>query len=236
MPGKRLSMRRIKEVLRLRFEVGLSHHLVAHSCGLGRTTVREYLQRAERAGVSWPLPEAMTDGELEALLFPPPPAGDAARPLPDWQQLRRKTFIRLYGKILGDLFPCVDCGQPVTEAMQCCPWCASERNRYDSRTPMTHVCRRCHRGVSPEWRYCPWCYGPGFVPQPDAETPVLTFHGQCGHCGGSLTRFMKYCPWCRRKVTRPWVVRPFPEVCGGCGQSVDSAFWHWCPWCKRGLH
>ena len=50
MPGKRLSMRKIKEVLRLRFDVGLSHHQIAHSCGMGRTTVREYLQRAKRAG------------------------------------------------------------------------------------------------------------------------------------------------------------------------------------------
>ena len=88
MPGKRLSMRKIKEVLRLRFEVGLSGRQIAHSCGLGRTTVREYLQRAKRAGLCWPLPEALTDGELEALLFAPPSAlPGAARPLPDWQEV-----------------------------------------------------------------------------------------------------------------------------------------------------
>ena len=90
MPGKRLSMRKIKEVLRLRFEVGLSQQLIAHSCGLGRTTVREYLQRADRAGVTWPLPEETTDGELEVLLFPSPPLGGQARPLPDWQQLHEE--------------------------------------------------------------------------------------------------------------------------------------------------
>ena len=91
MPTKRLSMRKIKEVLRLRFEVGLSHELVARSCGMGRTTVREYLQRAERAGIAWPLPETMTDGELEALLFPPPPLGAETRPLPDWQQVHEEV-------------------------------------------------------------------------------------------------------------------------------------------------
>lgn len=90
MPGKRLSMRKIKEVLRLRFEVGLSQHQIAHSCAIGRTTVREYLQRAKRAGLSWPLPETMTDGELEALLFPAPPLGGAACPLPDWRQLHEE--------------------------------------------------------------------------------------------------------------------------------------------------
>jgi transposase len=87
MPGKRLSMRKIKEVMRLRFEVGLSQHQIAHSCGMGRTTVREYLQRAKRAGLTWPLPEAMTDGDVEALLFAPPAMPGAARPLPDWQEV-----------------------------------------------------------------------------------------------------------------------------------------------------
>jgi transposase len=62
---------------------------------MGRTTVREYLQRAERAGLSWPLPGGLSDGDLEALLFPPPVSpANAPRPLPDWQhlheELRRK--------------------------------------------------------------------------------------------------------------------------------------------------
>ena len=66
MPGKRLSMRKIKELLRLRFEVDLSQESIAHSCGLGRTTVREYLQRASRAGVGWPHPRVQ--GPKRALL------------------------------------------------------------------------------------------------------------------------------------------------------------------------
>ena len=51
MPGKRLSMRKIKEVLRLKWEVGLSGRSIAQSCGIRRTTVREYFQRAKRAGL-----------------------------------------------------------------------------------------------------------------------------------------------------------------------------------------
>ena len=91
MPGKRLSMRKIKEVLRLKWEAGLSGRAISQSCGMGRTTVREYLQRAKRAGLGWPLPEGMTDGELERLLFPPPsslPGGE--RPMPDWQHLHEE--------------------------------------------------------------------------------------------------------------------------------------------------
>ena len=57
MPAERLSMRKIKEVLRLSCGGKLSGRIVARSCDIGRTTVREYLYRAKAAGLSWPLPE-----------------------------------------------------------------------------------------------------------------------------------------------------------------------------------
>ncbi len=46
MARERLSMRKIKEVLRLRHEHGLSHRAIAKSCGIGVTAAREYLVRA----------------------------------------------------------------------------------------------------------------------------------------------------------------------------------------------
>jgi transposase len=95
MPAERLSMRKIREVLRLSWGGKLSGRDVARGCGLGRTTVREYLARALRAGLSWPLPENLTDADLERLLFAPlVSASHEARPLPDWkaihEELRRK--------------------------------------------------------------------------------------------------------------------------------------------------
>jgi transposase len=87
-------MRTIREVLRLRWEAGLSQREIGLSCRMGRSTVRDYLLRAEAAGVSWPLPEGMDEEVLERLLFPPPPESPRNRPLPDWgtlhQELRRK--------------------------------------------------------------------------------------------------------------------------------------------------
>jgi len=50
-------MRKIKEVLRLRHELGLGQRQIARSCSIGLGTVHDYLQRAEKAGVKWPLPE-----------------------------------------------------------------------------------------------------------------------------------------------------------------------------------
>lgn len=91
MPAERVSMRRIREVLRLSWGGKLSPRAVAQSCGLGRTTVREYLQRARQAGLSWPLPEKLSDGELETLLFPPPVSPtNAPRPLPDWERVHEE--------------------------------------------------------------------------------------------------------------------------------------------------
>jgi len=60
MPSERLSMRRIRELLRLRFEVGLSTRLIASSLGISKGAVSDYLQRAQVAGPDW----AAVDREL----------------------------------------------------------------------------------------------------------------------------------------------------------------------------
>ncbi len=94
MPAKRLSMRKIKEVLRLKAE-GMSNRKIAQSCGVSRPTVGEYLQRASRAGLQWPLPDELSDATLEHQLFPDPPTpAQRDQSYPDWlytnQELKRK--------------------------------------------------------------------------------------------------------------------------------------------------
>ena len=70
MVARRLSMRKIKEVLRLKWECGSSNKQIATSCNIARSTVREYLSRAESAGLTWPLDPNLDDSGLEHLLFP----------------------------------------------------------------------------------------------------------------------------------------------------------------------
>ena len=70
MPARRLLMRKIREVLRLRHEQGLSHQAVARVCAIGVGTVNRYLRRAVEAGLGWPLPVELDDAALEARLFP----------------------------------------------------------------------------------------------------------------------------------------------------------------------
>lgn len=95
MPTERLSMRKIRDVLRLKFENGLSERVIARSLSLSNGSVNSYLQRTRMAGLGWPLPEGLDDAALELLLFPPAPAVAAqARPTPDWtrvdKELRRR--------------------------------------------------------------------------------------------------------------------------------------------------
>ncbi len=95
MPRPRSAMRKIKEVLRLELGEGLSRRQVSAATALPYTTVSDYLTRARRAGIGWPLPEGLDDGALEARLFTRAalPAA-AARPLPDWAELDRELRSR----------------------------------------------------------------------------------------------------------------------------------------------
>jgi transposase len=80
---ERLSMRKIREVLRLKFEVGLSARQISTSLHVGRATVGDYLNRFAASGLTWP--SALTDAELQRRLFSPAPTVPSnQRPMPDW--------------------------------------------------------------------------------------------------------------------------------------------------------
>ncbi len=90
MPNNRLSMRQIKEVMRLHFECGRSKREVARAMNLSATAVWEYLQRAKRAQLTFERAKQLDDAALEALLFPPVPASRVVRPVPNWPQVHRE--------------------------------------------------------------------------------------------------------------------------------------------------
>ena len=88
MANKRLSMRKITEVLRLCWGHGLSARQAARSCGVSRPTVTEYLDRASQAGLSWPLPGDLDETTLEHRLFPSAqPLWVERRNMPDCEYL-----------------------------------------------------------------------------------------------------------------------------------------------------
>jgi len=62
-------MRPISEVLRLAAQGRSRREIGIISTGLAKTSVHRYLERAQQAGVSWPLPADLDETALEARLF-----------------------------------------------------------------------------------------------------------------------------------------------------------------------
>ena len=93
MTRERLSMRKIREVLRQQ-ALGMSLRQIAESLMVGRTTVGDYLRRAKAAQISWPLCDELDNEALEKLLYCERPGPDSRRSLPDWAwvhtELKRK--------------------------------------------------------------------------------------------------------------------------------------------------
>ena len=91
MAAPRLPMRKLREILRLHHEVGLTHRAIAGACTLGLGTVSTYLSKATAAGLTWPLPDDLDDAALEARLFTRPVSAPGRdRTLPDWPALHQE--------------------------------------------------------------------------------------------------------------------------------------------------
>src|SRR5579883_368932 len=94
---ERLSVRRIREILRLQAE-GFSERQIARSVGVARSSVQICLWRAERAGVGWPISSELDDAALDARLYPRQRPVDVVQPIPDFEwierELRRKHVTR----------------------------------------------------------------------------------------------------------------------------------------------
>ena len=83
-------MRKIKDVLRLH-AAGRSARQIGPSVGVSRSTVADYLRRAEVAGLSWPLPDGLDEEALERRLFPPPPPAQSRLfTEADWAEIHRE--------------------------------------------------------------------------------------------------------------------------------------------------
>lgn len=94
MPAKRSAMRKIKEILRLKFEAKLSHERIAAATGASKGAVSNYVQRAVQQGLSWPLPADLDEAALEKRLFRQAAPREEYAP-PDFpyihQELNRKS-------------------------------------------------------------------------------------------------------------------------------------------------
>ena len=84
-------MRLIRDVLRLKYESGLSERAISATLGISKGAIGSYLSRARAAKLSWPLPAELSEAALERLLFPGPRAdAEGNRPVPDWAEVERE--------------------------------------------------------------------------------------------------------------------------------------------------
>ena len=88
-------MRKFKELMRLKFEAGLTHRQIARSLGMGAGTVSRYIHHLQAVGLRWPLPAELSDADIERRLFPEPAVRPRrAKQQPDHaalhQELKRK--------------------------------------------------------------------------------------------------------------------------------------------------
>jgi transposase-like protein len=92
MPAERTAMRHVREVLRLKFVGGVPTREIARRIGVAASTVRTTIKRFQAAGLSWPLPEELTDAALEARLFSDTGTrqGHRQQVEPDWASIHRK--------------------------------------------------------------------------------------------------------------------------------------------------
>jgi len=92
VPGKRVSMRKTREVLRLYFELKLRQRQIARSANVSQSTVHEYVERFRAAGLKWPLPAEMPESDLEEKLFPADPgvARPGAKTPPDFAYIHQE--------------------------------------------------------------------------------------------------------------------------------------------------
>jgi transposase len=134
MPTKRVSMRRIREILRLKHACGATDRAIARSIGVARSTIALYLDRTAAAGLSWPLSDALTDRVFEAMLF----AGAGTKPgcrrkaEPDWTHVHRE--LRRPGVTLTLLWEEYRAAQP--DGYRYSRWCELYRD-WESRLSPT---------------------------------------------------------------------------------------------------
>ena len=92
MPAERVSMRRIREILRLKYEGGATERAIARSIGVARSTVALTLERVATAQLGWPLPAGLSDAVLEAMLYAGAgrPQGSRGKAEPDWTHVHHE--------------------------------------------------------------------------------------------------------------------------------------------------
>ena len=93
MPTNRITMRQIRETLRLHLQGKLSFSEVGRCLKISKSVAAKYVSMARAGGVDWTLAQTLSDEELEARLYRPPLPRSSHQLAPDFalvhQELKR---------------------------------------------------------------------------------------------------------------------------------------------------
>src|ERR1700747_203038 len=92
MPAERVSMRRVREILRLKHECDATDRAIARSLGIARSTVAVTLDLLAAAELRCPLPATLSDRVLESMLYAGPGTerGSRRKAEPDWAHVHHE--------------------------------------------------------------------------------------------------------------------------------------------------
>jgi len=143
MPNRRLSLRKIKEVLRLKYDCSISEREIARSCQVSRSTVADYIRRAAAAKLNWTEASSLTQTQLEERLFPNEHIPSMVkRPAPDCEYIYNE--LRTYRKFnltLSQLW--LEYKQSHPDGYQYTQFC---EHYWRWRKKLDYVMRQEHRG------------------------------------------------------------------------------------------
>ncbi len=150
----RLSMRKISEILRQRYTLNHSYREIANSLNISIGSVSDYLSRAKAAGLTWPLPDDMTDETLFSMLFLPTSKADKKHVKADWEQIykeyRKKGMtLRLLWREYREQYP---------EGLGYSQFCHHYQVYSKTLNPVMHQCHQAgektfvdYAGMTMEW-------------------------------------------------------------------------------------
>lgn len=101
MATPRITMRKIREVLRLSLDAGLSIRKINASTKISVGAIQKLLKKAKELNVTWPLPDGMDDGQLAQLFYPKADTQPSSRfEVPDWSAARKELSRKNVTKML----------------------------------------------------------------------------------------------------------------------------------------
>ena len=142
-------MTKYREILRLK-GLGFSERNIALSVPCSRNTVSKVLKCAEERGISWPLSDSTTDGDLEKLLSPSTPAVSSKR-MPDFAYIRKELLKNGVSKKLLWTEYMEDCRQAGDEPLMYSQFCYYIQQDENKRRATMHIYRKPAEQVEVDW-------------------------------------------------------------------------------------